>query len=155
VATDERFLRMAIDLAVRAVWQGDAPFGALVVLDGEVLGTGCNRVVTGRDPTAHAEVVAIRAAAQAHGSHDLSGSVVYSSCEPCPMCLTASFWSHADRVVYAATRRASAAAGFEDSQLYDELAAPPYDRLGPLRVERLPLREQQVPFTAWSDRLSS
>ena len=147
---------MAIDLAVRAVRVGDAPFGAVVVLDGEVLGAGCNRVITGRDPTAHAEVVAIRAAAQAHGSHDLSGAVVYSSCEPCPMCLTATFWSHADRVVYAASRCDSAAAGFEDARLYDELAARPVDRFDRVRVVRIPIEDQQqAPFREWADRLSS
>ena len=150
--TDERFLRMAIELAVRSVRQGDCPFGALVVLDGEVLGTGCNQVLTGRDPTAHAEVVAIRAAALAHGSHDLSGAVVYSSCEPCPMCLTACYWSHADRVVFAATRRHSTAAGFEDARLYDDLAALADDHLDRLRVARVPVDEEQAPFKAWATR---
>lgn len=146
---------MAIDLAVRAVRAGDAPFGAVVALGGEVLGAGPNKVITGRDPTAHAEVVAIRVAARAYGSHELPGAVVYSSCEPCPMCLTACFWLRAGRVVYAATRADSAAAGFEDARLYDDLAAPAGDRFDQVRLVRMPVAGQQVPFREWTDRLPS
>lgn len=126
----------------------------MVTLGGELLGSGCNRVMTGRDPTAHAEVTAIRAAAQAHGSHDLSGSVLYSSCEPCPMCLTACFWARADRVVYAASRRDSAAAGFEDARLYDEFARPPDEHFDRLQLVRTPVDGAQLPFAIWADRLA-
>src|SRR5687767_3602429 len=118
---EERFLRQAVDVATRAAWEGGGPFGSIVVLDGTVVGIGSNQVVRTADPTAHAEIVALRAAARFLGSHLLTGCVVYASCEPCPMCLAAAFWARVDRVVHAATRHDAAAAGFDDDALYREL----------------------------------
>lgn len=118
---DERWLAEAITLATENVAAGGGPFGALVVRDGDVLGRGQNRVTRDNDPTAHAEVQAIRAACRAIGDFTLTGATIYSSCEPCPLCLTASLWSRVDRVVYAANRDDAALAGFDDKQFYDLL----------------------------------
>src|SRR5690606_1587565 len=96
------------------------PFGALVVRAGEVLATGENRVLSSHDPTAHAEIVALRAAALRAGTHELRGATLYASCEPCPMCLAAAWWARVDRVIFAATREDAAAAGFDDAAIYTE-----------------------------------
>jgi guanine deaminase len=100
------------------------PFGAVIARAGEVVADGWNRVTSQNDPTAHAEVVAIREAAQSLGTHDLSGCILYTSCEPCPMCLSAAYWSRVDHVYYANTRADAAGIGFDDSELYDEVAKP-------------------------------
>ena len=91
---EEKFMRMAIDLAVENVHNGGGPFGAVIVKDGEIVATGVNRVTSHNDPTAHAEVSAIRAACEKLGTFMLDGSTIYSSCEPCPMCLGAIYWAH-------------------------------------------------------------
>ena len=122
---DKRFIQMAIDLATENVRNGGGPFGAIVVKDGEVIATGVNRVTANNDPTAHAEVQAIRAACAKTGNFELKGCVLYTSCEPCPMCLGAIYWSRVDRVVYAGTQNDAADAGFDDSFIYDELELPP------------------------------
>ena len=119
--TDERWLAHALDLAVSNVAEGGGPFGAVIVRDGTLLSTGQNRVTRDNDPTAHAEVVAIRAACQALDSFSLDGCVLYASCEPCPLCLTASLWARLDRVVYAADRHAAARGGFDDRAFYELL----------------------------------
>ncbi len=151
---DERFLHRAIELAGVGVNAGDGgPFGAVVVRDGEVLGEGWNRVISGNDPTAHAEVTAIRAACAAVGSFQLPGAVVYASCEPCPMCLGAIYWARPDAVYYAATRDDAAAADFDDSFIYDELPLDPGARS--LVFRHVPVAGATDPFTAWlakSDR---
>lgn len=121
---DGEFLERAAELSVRSVAEGGGPFGAVVVVDGRIVGEGSNRVTRAADPTAHAEVLAIRAACQALGSHDLSGAVLYTSCEPCPMCLGATYWARIERVVFANDRADAAAIGFDDALLYDELARP-------------------------------
>lgn len=121
-AYEPRHMARAIELARRSIEVGGGPFGAVVVKDGTLLAEAHNRVVLDHDPTAHAEVRAIRLAAEALGDHVLSGCTVYSSCEPCPMCLGALFWSRVDRVWFAATREDASAAGFDDGALYDELA---------------------------------
>jgi len=108
-------------LAVTNVDQGGGPFGAVVVKDGVVIATGVNQVTRNNDPTAHAEVVAIRAACQALGDFQLSGCDLYSSCEPCPMCLGAIFWARPSRVFFAATAADAAAAGFDDHFIYEQL----------------------------------
>jgi len=122
---DQDHLREAIALS-RAALEDDVggPFGAVVVHAGTVIGRGRNRVLADADPTAHAEVVAIRAACTARGTHDLSGCTVYASCEPCPMCLSALYWAGVDRVVFAATREDAAAIDFQDEDLYREIAKP-------------------------------
>jgi len=104
------------------------PFGAVVVKDGEIVGKGSNQVTVNNDPTAHAEVVAIRDAAKNLGTFDLSGCEIYSSCEPCPMCLGAIYWAHMDKLYYAATKDDAAKANFDDSFIYKEFALPKEDR---------------------------
>jgi len=119
----EDLLARAIDLASRAsAAAGQGPFGAVVARGDEVLGEGTNRVVEGGDPTAHAEVEAIRAACARLGTHRLEGCVIYCSCEPCPMCYAAIRWARIPRVVFAASRRDAAAIGFDDEALLAELA---------------------------------
>jgi guanine deaminase len=142
--SDEDLLRRAIDLAADNVRDRvGGPFGALVVRAGEVLATGTNRVTADLDPTAHAEIVAVRAACRAAGSHELRGCVLYSSCEPCPMCLAAVLWSRLDRIVYAGDRDDAAAAGFDDRRFYRELSRPG------LPMRRLLAEEGRAPFALW------
>ncbi len=122
------FMRAAIDLAHASIAAGGGPFGAVVVRDGRILGGGSNRVVPARDPTAHAEVVAIRAAAAELGTHDLRGCEIFTSCEPCPMCLGAIHWARLAHVHYACTRTDAAAAGFDDQLFHAELTRAPEQR---------------------------
>jgi tRNA(Arg) A34 adenosine deaminase TadA len=127
---------------------GGGPFAAAVILDGEVLALARNEVVATGDPTAHAEMTAVRAAARARGTHDLSGAVLVASAEPCPMCLAAAWWARIGRVVFSAGRAEASAAGFDDALLYDEVAAP-------LDARRLPVvqalaEEGSRPFQAWA-----
>ena len=117
-------MRQAIALATDNVASGGGPFGALVVRNGEVLATGVNQVTATNDPTAHAEVVAIRAACKTLGTFQLTGCVVYTSCEPCPMCLAALYWSRCEAVYYGNSARDAAAVGFDDSFLYEQVALP-------------------------------
>ncbi|GAB2876197.1 nucleoside deaminase [Nocardioides pacificus] len=145
--TDADWLTCAIELAVANVADGGGPFGALVVRRGELVATGQNRVTRDNDPTAHAEVQAIRAAGQALGDFSLAGCVLYTSCEPCPMCAAASLWARLDRIVYAADREDAAHGGFDDRAFYELLAQ---DRdTWPTRVERLELAAGVAPFEAW------
>ena len=123
VATDRKFMSAALALARKNAASAEGgPFGAIVVFDGKVVGEGRNQVTTSNDPTAHAEIVAIRDAARRLGRFDLKGCVIYTSCEPCPMCMAAAYWARVDKVAYAATQHEAAAAGFDDAFLYDELA---------------------------------
>lgn len=122
-------LRQAIRVAADRSLDGRCgPFGAVIERGGEVVGTGWNRVVQSRDPTAHAEIVAIRNACTKLGTHDLSGCTLYASCEPCPMCLVAVYWARIDKVVYAADRTDVAEAGFDDDTLYRQVTLPPNQR---------------------------
>ncbi|MCX7685858.1 MAG: nucleoside deaminase [Acetobacteraceae bacterium] len=143
-------LRRAIRLACENVSAGGGPFGAVVAKGGRMLAEGANRVVPDADPTAHAEVVAIRAAARALGTHDLSGAVLYASCEPCPMCLAAAWWARIGRIVFAATRAEAAAAGFDDAAIYEEVAAPLSARRLPI-VQALPEAAAE-PFRLWAQK---
>jgi tRNA(Arg) A34 adenosine deaminase TadA len=130
---DESHLRRAIALAREHMLAGHGgPFGAVIARDGKILGEGWNQVTTANDPTAHAEVVAIRAATQAAGSWMLPGATLYTSCEPCPMCLAAAWWARVERIVFAANREDAAAAGFDDSALYAEVARPLEERHLPI-----------------------
>ncbi len=118
----EAYLHIALELArVHSAEGSNGPFGAVVVRGGEILGEGWNRVVETRDPTAHAEVLAIREAAHKAGTHDLSGCVLYASCEPCPMCLAAVYWARIGAVFFAARAGDAAAAGFDDSRILGEM----------------------------------
>jgi guanine deaminase len=119
---DILFLRQAIELAREGVETGKGgPFGCVIVRNGEVVGKGCNGVTSTNDPTAHAEIVAIRDACQRLGDYQLADCDVYASCEPCPMCLGALYWARPRRVVYAATRDEAAEAGFDDAFIYEEI----------------------------------
>lgn len=144
---DARWLAEAVDLAVDNVARGGGPFGALVVREGAVIATGVNAVTTTNDPTAHAEVVAIRAACQALDDFRLSGCVLVSSCEPCPLCLAAALWARVDRVIYAADRHDAARGGFDDLAFY-ELFATPREQW-PMAVAGAPSPEATAPFDAW------
>lgn len=138
----------AIRLAVANVREGGGgPFAALVVRGGEVIARGANRVVASRDPTAHAEIVAIREACGVLGTHQLEGCEVYASCEPCPMCLGAIYWARPDRLYYGATKADAASAGFDDAFIYEEAARPAGERRLP--THRLETAEARLPFEEW------
>ncbi len=122
--TNDELMREAIRLSMENVANGGGPFGAVIARGGEIIATGVNRVTASNDPTAHAEVSAIRRAAQALGTFNLSGCEIFTSCEPCPMCLGAIYWARLDRVYYANTKADAKAVGFDDSFIYDELALP-------------------------------
>jgi tRNA(Arg) A34 adenosine deaminase TadA len=119
----ETFMQEAIRLSLEMMRAGKGgPFGAVVVRDGEIVGRGWNQVTSTNDPTAHAEIVAIREACRKAGAFFLEGAELYASCEPCPMCLSAAYWARISRVYYAASRKDAAEAGFLDEMIYEELA---------------------------------
>jgi guanine deaminase len=126
---DTPFLREAIRLARVRMLQGRAgPFGAVIARDGVIVARGWNAVTSSLDPTAHAEIVAIRRACRRLGTFSLAGCVLYASCEPCPMCLAAAYWARVDRLVYAASRDDAARAGFDDAFIYDQVPLPAAER---------------------------
>ena len=141
-------MRRAISLAEDNASSGNGgPFGAVIVKDGKVVAEGSNTVTVDNDPTAHAEVNAIRRACAVLGTFDLSGCELYTSCEPCPMCLAACYWAHISRVYYAAGRDDAAAAGFDDDMIYVEVAKPLAERKLPF-IQLLP-EEGLRPFLLW------
>ena len=143
-----QFLQQAIDLATGNVLSGrGGPFGAVVVREGKVLATGINLVTATNDPTAHAEVTAIRAACKALSSFELRGATLYSSCEPCPMCLTAILWSRLDALYFGATAEDAAQAGFDDSFFYQQVRLAVEQRQLP--TTNLLRQQALAPFTAW------
>jgi guanine deaminase len=144
---DLTFMRRAIDLSLQCVASDEGPFGAVVVHNGRVVGEGVNRVVPTGDPTAHAEIVAIREACRTLGTHVLDGAVIYTSCEPCPMCLGAIWWARIAEIVYANDRRDAAAIGFDDDAIYREVAAPLDRRTLPIR--RMSAAEALEAFRRW------
>ena len=142
------FMQKAIALATENVVSGaGGPFGAVVVRDGKIIATGVNQVTANNDPTAHAEVVAIRDACKALGSFQLTGCEVYTSCEPCPMCLAALYWSRCDAIFFGNSAADAASAGFDDSFLYDEVSRPIDQRKIPTR--QLLADEAIVSFNTW------
>lgn len=148
--TDVRsFLQRAVDIARDHMHGGQGgPFGAVVVENGTVIAEGFNQVTSCNDPTAHAEVVAIREACKAKGTFDLSGCEIYASCEPCPMCLAAIYWARLDRIYYANTRDDAARIDFDDSLIYDEVAKSPQDRNIPMT--HVPLDDALAVFDEWA-----
>ena len=145
---DTQYMKRAIELARAGMDNNDGgPFGCVVVKDGKVVGEGNNRVTSTNDPTAHAEVVAIREACKTLDAFQLDGCSIYTSCEPCPMCLGAIYWAHLDAVYFAATRDDAAAAGFDDSFLYGEIPLPAERRSKP--AIRLECGDSSSPFDAW------
>jgi len=142
------FMKQAIQLATENVSSGHGgPFGAVIVRDGKVVATGVNQVTATNDPTAHAEVVAIRRACAELGVFSLEGCEMYTSCEPCPMCLAAIYWSHMSAIYYGNTAADAAAAGFDDAFLYDEMKKPAGERTIP--AERMLGDEAAENFEAW------
>jgi guanine deaminase len=128
-AIQERFMLEAIRCAIEKMRAGQGgPFGAVVVKDGEIVGRGWNQVTATNDPTAHAEVIAIREACKRLGTFQLDGCELYASCEPCPMCLSAIYWARIARLFFAATREDAARAGFDDDWIYQEITLPPAQR---------------------------
>jgi guanine deaminase len=143
----ELFMRRAIALALENVRAGGGPFAAVIVKEGRIIAEGANRVTSTNDPTAHAEVVAIREACRVLADFQLSGCDLYTTCEPCPMCFGAIYWARPGRIFFAATAGDAAAAGFDDAFIYDELKIPPGDRRIPtaqlLRTDSLAI------FSSW------
>ena len=148
---DKKFMQLAIDVSIENVAQGGGPFGAVIVRNGEVIATGTNRVTESCDPTAHAEVSAIRAACAALGDFKLTGCTVYSSCEPCPMCLSALYWAGVERIFYGNTKQDAASINFDDSFIYDQLALDYTQRAIPcINIMR---EEALAGFKAWVEKV--
>lgn len=148
--TKEEMMRRAIVLSVDNVRNGGGPFGAVITRNGEVVATGVNRVTANYDPTAHAEVTAIRNAAQKLGTFDLSDCEIYTSCEPCPMCLGAIYWARLKKVYFANNKEDAKNIGFDDSFIYDEMALPREERKLPSEV--LMRDEAQEAFRMWNEK---
>ena len=143
-------MQMAIDLSVENVQQGGGPFGAVIVKDGKVVATGVNRVTINNDPTAHAEVSAIRAACQQIGDFRLTGCTCYTSCEPCPMCLSALYWAGVERIWYGNTKQDADHIGFGDDFIYKEIAKPYEERSIP--IHHMMRAEALKAFKAWEEK---
>ncbi|MBR5807808.1 MAG: nucleoside deaminase [Alistipes sp.] len=147
---DREFMQMAIDLSIESVANGGGPFGAVIVRNGDVIATGSNRVTKSCDPTAHAEVSAIREACAKEQNFKLEGCTCYTSCEPCPMCLSALYWAGISRIVYGNTKEDAKAINFDDSFIYDEIAKPYEQRKIP--CQNLMRKEALAGFRAWSEK---
>lgn len=144
-------MKRAIELARQGMNRNDGgPFGCVIVKNGKILAEGSNRVTSDNDPTAHAEVVAIRKACRELGNFQLTGCDLYTTCEPCPMCLGAIYWARPDRIFYAANRADAANAGFDDDFIYKELDVPPGDRKIPMITEQRELARKL--FDEWMDK---
>ena len=147
--TRRGWMQQAVALAVQNVETNrGGPFGALIVKDGECIASGTNLVTHNNDPTAHAEIVAIREACRALGTFQLDGSEIYTNCEPCPMCLGAIFWSRINAYYFCATRADAAAAGFDDAFIYDQLLLRPEERA--VSGVHLCVESSAAPFEAWA-----
>ncbi|MBT3158982.1 nucleoside deaminase [Streptomyces sp. CHA1] len=147
-ALEHAWMEQAIALATDSARSGGGPFGALIAKDGQVVATGHNQVTATLDPSAHAEVSAIRAACKELNTFSLAGCVLITSCEPCPMCLSTALWARVDRVVYAADRHDAAVAGFDDRAFYDLFDKKPQADW-PLEVAHLDLPDRTRPFGTW------
>lgn len=148
---DKKELMMrAIKLSEESVKKGGGPFGAVIAKDGDIVAEASNNVTVDCDPTAHAEVSAIRKAASKLGTFDLSGCEIYTSCEPCPMCLGAIYWAHLDKIYYANDRKDAASIGFDDDFIYKELELKPEDRHKPSEI--LLADEAKDAFRQWMEK---
>ena len=146
----EELMRRAIALSIESVKNGGGPFGAVIARHGEIIAEGSNRVTLDNDPTAHAEVSTIREAGRKLGTFSLEGCEIYTSCEPCPMCLGAIYWAHLDKIYYANDRKDAANIGFDDDFIYKEIAIPPYRRQKPSEIL---LRDEAIKaFELWSQK---
>lgn len=144
----EELMRRAIELSENSVRNGGGPFGAVIAKDGEIVAEGSNKVTIDNDPTAHAEVCTIRKACQKLNTFDLSGCVIYTSCEPCPMCLGAIYWAHLDKIYYANDRNDARKIGFDDDFIYEEIALEPQYRKKPSEI--LLRNEAKNAFKMWT-----
>jgi len=146
---NEKFMRMAIQLSEQNVEQGSGgPFGAVIVKEGMVIARSANKVVPQKDPTAHAEISAIRLACKELDTYNLEGCVIYTSCEPCPMCLGAIYWTRLDKIYYANTKADAAAIAFDDQLIYEEINRLPAERKLP--AVQLLREEAQIAFKKWT-----
>lgn len=143
-------MRLAIELANESVKNGGGPFGAVIVKDGEIIAAKSNSVTKDNDPTAHAEVCAIREACKKLNTFDLTGAELYASCEPCPMCLSAMYWAHIDHYYYANSKEDAQGIGFDDAFIYEELDLKPENRK--MGRERLLEDEAIKTFQAWNEK---
>ena len=145
------FMKKAIDLSHEHMHAGQGgPFGAVIVKDGKIISEGWNQVLSSNDPTAHAEVQAIRKASQNLGCFDLSGAEIYTSCEPCPMCLAAIYWARLDKIYYANTRKDAADIDFDDDFIYQEVPKPIEQRKIPMK--QISHEEALKVFKAWTEK---
>jgi guanine deaminase len=145
---DVKFMEMAVRLANENVLaKNGGPFGAIIVKDGKVVGRGCNNVTTANDPTAHAEVQAIRDACRNLDSFQLTDCEIYTSCEPCPMCIGAIYWARPKAIYYACTKEDAAVIGFDDHFIYQELALPMENRT--IEMKQLSFNDHDLPFRTW------
>ncbi len=147
----EHFMKRAIELSQKNIDNGTGgPFGAVIVKDNKIIGEGWNKVTSQNDPTAHAEVEAIRSACKNINNFDLAGAVIYTSCEPCPMCLSAIYWARIEQIFYANTKQDAANIQFDDNFIYQEIAKPYSDRKIPMRQMG---REQALKvFECWANK---
>lgn len=148
--TKEELMRKAIELSIKSVSNGGGPFGAIIARKGEIIAEGSNGVTIYNDPTAHAEVTAIRKACEKLGSFDLTGCEIYTSCEPCPMCLGAIYWAHLDKIYYANDRKDAADIGFDDDFIYQEIEVKPQYRKKPSEI--LMREEGLEAFRIWNKK---
>ena len=144
----QELMKVAIELAKDNVGKSGGPFGAVIARDGEIVATGVNRVTENHDPTAHTEVSAIRAACKKLKTYDLSGCEIFSSCEPCPMCLGAIYWAHLDKLYYGSDKMDAKDAGFDDSFIYEEIELDRHER--DLPMENLMKEEALEAFKLWN-----
>ncbi|MDR0618514.1 MAG: nucleoside deaminase [Bacteroidales bacterium] len=147
---NEKIMRKAIALSEKSVHTGGGPFGAIIVKDGKIIASGHNMVTLKNDPTAHAEISVIRKAARKLGSFSLSGCEIYTSCEPCPMCLSAIYWARIDKIYYANTKKDAAKISFDDSFIYEQIALPYSKRSIP--VVQLLRNEAVEVFEIWKNK---
>jgi len=147
---NKEFMRKAIALSIDNVHNGGGPFGAVIVKGGKIIATGVNGVTKHNDPTAHAEVTAIRKASKKLGTFDLEGCEIYTSCEPCPMCLGAVYWAHLDKMYYGNTKTDAKNIGFDDSFIYDEIDLKPEKRK--VKTIQVLADEAIKAFEAWTEK---
>jgi tRNA(Arg) A34 adenosine deaminase TadA len=146
-----KFIDLAFDDAFESVKNNlGGPFGAVIVKDGKIIGRGVNQVISQNDPTAHAEVMAIRDACNNIGHFDLTGAILYSTCEPCPMCLSAIYWANIQKVYYCSTRKDAEAIGFRDKHIYEELNLPMEKRR--IRFLKIDNPKGDSLFRSWMDK---
>ncbi len=147
---NKEFMRKAIEMSLNSIDNGGGPFGAVIVKDGEIVAAASNSVTTDNDPTAHAEVNAIRMACKKLGTFDLSGCEIYASCEPCPMCLAAIYWARIDKLYYANTKQDADKIGFSDNFIYEEFAKPENQRS--IKITAMLRNEAIKAFEKWENK---